>query len=196
MGARKIEYTEANEAVDTKKLDNLAELLLDTGKRNNLINFKDKKDATVEVLFPSPEILFDKIDRSSSWTVFNPQLADADEDDIDEESNDKEQVQFDASEDLAEKEAFLARYSGKLKNKNQILLYNASKNPLVAVKNICKKEQENIEETGVNVVYMTFGFIHWKESESSKIVFRAPILLVPIHLESTTDIGTYRIKND
>ena len=29
--------------MNTKKLDKWAELLLDTGKRNNLINFKDRK---------------------------------------------------------------------------------------------------------------------------------------------------------
>lgn len=36
--------------MDTKKLDKWADLLLDTGKRNNLINFKDTRASTVEVL--------------------------------------------------------------------------------------------------------------------------------------------------
>ena len=35
--------------MDTKKLDKWADLLLDTGKRNNLINFKDTRASTVEV---------------------------------------------------------------------------------------------------------------------------------------------------
>ena len=33
--------------MDTKKIDKWAELLLDTGKRNNLINFKDTRVSTV-----------------------------------------------------------------------------------------------------------------------------------------------------
>lgn len=36
--------------MDTKKLDKWTELLLDKGKRNNLINFKDTRTSTVEVL--------------------------------------------------------------------------------------------------------------------------------------------------
>lgn len=36
--------------MDTRKLDKWADLLLDTGKRNNLINFKDTRVSTVEVL--------------------------------------------------------------------------------------------------------------------------------------------------
>ena len=42
--------TKQNTMMDTKKIDKWAELLLDTGKRNNLINFKDTRVSTVEVL--------------------------------------------------------------------------------------------------------------------------------------------------
>ena len=47
--------------VDTMKLDKWADLLLDTGKRNNLINFKDAKASTVEVLLVR-FIFFVKVD--------------------------------------------------------------------------------------------------------------------------------------
>lgn len=75
------------------------------------------------------------------------------------------------------KAAFLAQYSGKIKRQNQILLYNAATNPLTAVKNIDKKAREFIEETGVNVAYMAFGFVHWKESAASNYVFARPFCL-------------------
>ena len=42
------------------KLNKWADLLLDTGKRNNLINFKDTKGATVEVVSPDFYTLFSK----------------------------------------------------------------------------------------------------------------------------------------
>jgi len=38
--------------IDTSKLNKWADLLLNTGKRNNLINFKDSKTATAEVIYP------------------------------------------------------------------------------------------------------------------------------------------------
>lgn len=142
--------------MDTKKLDKWADLLLDTGKRNNLINFKDTRASTVEVLLPSPDALFEKVDGTTFFEVFDPKIA---EDDEPEESFDPEQLQIEtreAPDASGGKTAFLAQYSGKIKRQNQILLYNAATNPLTAVKNIDKKAREFIEETGVNVAYMAY----------------------------------------
>lgn len=194
--------------MDIKKLDKWADLLLDTGKRNNLINFKDTRASTVEVLLPSSDVLFEKVDGTVSFEVFDPKII---EDDDPEESSVSEQLQIETLGESSEmeqlqivapeesdasggKNAFLAQYSGKIKRQNQILLYNAATNPLTAVKKIDKKAREFIEETGVNVAYMAFGFIHWKESESSSYVFCAPILLVPIQLEQASAVEPYYIK--
>lgn len=182
--------------MDTKKLDKWADLLLDTGKRNNLINFKDTRTSTVEVLLPSADALFEKVDGSSSFEVFDPKIIE--EDDELEESLEPEQLQIEAPEEsdaLSGKAAFFEQYSVKIKRQNQILLYNAATNPLTALRNIDKKAREFIEETGVNVAYMAFGFIHWKESDSSSYVFRAPILLVPIRLEQASAVEPYYIKS-
>ena len=59
--------------MDTKKLDKWADLLLDTGKRNNLINFKDTRASTVEVLLPSSDVLFEKVDGTASFEVITKQ---------------------------------------------------------------------------------------------------------------------------
>ena len=182
--------------MDTKKLDKWADLLLDTGKRNNLINFKDTRASTVEVLLPPSDMLFEKVDGTTSFEVFDPQIIE--EGDDPEESPEPEQLQIEVSEapdTSGGKTAFLTQYSGKIKRQNQILLYNTATNPLTAVKNIDKKAREFIEETGVNVAYMAFGFVHWTESTSSNYVFRAPILLVPIQLEQASAVEPYFIKS-
>ena len=182
--------------MDIKKLDKWAELLLDTGKRNNLINFKDTKASTVEVLLPSSEVLFEKIDGTTSFEVFDPKIIE--EDDESGETVDSEQLTLESLDETKMsdgKSAFLAEYSGKIRRQSQILLYNAVANPLVAIKNIDKKAREFIEETGVNVAYMAFGFIHWKENDSSNLMFRAPILLVPIQLEQASAVEPYYIKS-
>lgn len=161
--------------VDTKKLDKWADLLLDTGKRNNLINFKDTRASTVEVLLPTADALFEKIDGSTSFEVFDLKIIEEDEES--EESSETEQLQIEPPEESdisSEKAAFLDQYSGKIKRQNQILLYNSATNPLTAVKNIDKKAREFIEETGVNVAYMAFGFIHWKESDSNAFIVLVP----------------------
>lgn len=182
--------------MDTKKLDKWADLLLDTGKRNSLINFKDTRASTVEVLLPSAETLFEKVDGSAAFEVYDPKIIE-DDDDLNEDDI-AEQLQLEVPENSKEsdgRDAYLAQYSGKIKRQNQVLLYNAAGNPLSAIKNINKKAREFIEETGVNVAYMAFGFIHWKESDSSNYIFRAPILLVPIQLEQASAVDPYFIKS-
>ena len=71
--------------MDTKKLDRWASLLLDTGKRNNLVNFKDTKASTVEIIMPTPEELFDRVESSSSFEVFDPQITDDEDEDYRDE---------------------------------------------------------------------------------------------------------------
>ena len=183
--------------MDTKKLDKWADLLLDTGKRNNLINFKDTKASTAEVLLPSSDALFNKIDGTASFEVFDPDIPEGGDADQPAPS---EQPQTEQSEDAETKApdakaAFLARYSGQLKRQSQILLYNAASNPLTAIKKIDKKAREFIDETGVNVAYMVFGFIHWKESVSSDFTYRAPVLLVPVQLEQSSAAEPYYIRS-
>ena len=65
--------------MDTKKLDKWADLLLDTGKRNHLINFKDMRASTVEVLLPSSDELFEKMSRTVTFEVFDPKIVEVDD---------------------------------------------------------------------------------------------------------------------
>ena len=93
-----------------KKLDAWAELLLDTGKRNDLINFKDTKKGTVEVAYPRSDEFFEKIKncRTSSFEIFDPNLPedeDEDEDEYEDEYEDEE------SEDFSEVEPDQAKVS-------------------------------------------------------------------------------------
>ena len=174
-----------------KKLDKWAELLLDTGKRNNLINFKDSKASSVEVLIPSAEELFEQIDNSVNFEVFDPKITD---DDL-EEKLDKEHSFSEKTETKKDKSSYMDKYSGKLKKKNQILLYNFAKNSITVLKNIDKRARSFIEETGVNVAYMAFGFIHWKEKDASNFVYRAPVLLIPIQFNQDSAVDPYYISS-
>lgn len=176
--------------MDTKKLDKWAELLLDTGKRNNLVNFKDTKSMTVEVLLPSPDALFEKLEGATVFEVFDSKITEEYEDDAeDAPASDQDVVEISEElNDSSDKKAFLTRFSGKIKRQNQLLLYKETEKPLIALKNIEKKAREFIEETGANVAYMAFGFIHWTECDAPSTIFRAPVLLVPIRLEQASAI--------
>lgn len=174
--------------MDEDKLDKWAKLLLDTGKRNNLINFKDSKSSTVEVIYPSSFELFNKIENDLTLEVYDPKLIQ-----LDEDLNPVEDIVEETEQEYTnEKETYFNKYVDKVKN--QLLIYNASKYPLVALKKIKKKSQEYIQETGTNVCYMVFGFICWKEADYSEFIFKAPILLVPIEIKQENSIQPFRIK--
>ena len=179
--------------MDRKKLEKWADLLLDTGKRNNLINFRDTKASTVEIVMPTAEDLFSKVESSASFEVYDPKIIDdEDEDYRDHEINDE--ADEDKKPERLNRDDFIRTYGPKIKKAHQILLFNANVNPVNALKTIDKKARAYIEETGNNVAYMAFGFIHWKESDNSKQTYKAPILLAPITFSNDSAISPWFIN--
>lgn len=59
-----------------EKLEKWTELLLDTSRSSYLINFRDRRTSTLEVLLPSAESLFDQIDKTTSLEVYDPGIID------------------------------------------------------------------------------------------------------------------------
>lgn len=157
-----------------EKLEKWADLLLDTGKRNNLVNYKDTKSTSVDVLKPSFADLFAKVDNGAVLEAYDP----------------LENVSADIK-----MSAYVVRdrYGDRLKS-NRALVYSASGTPLNALNNIGKRARTAVEETGVNIAYMAFGFINWTESDNSRVVMRAPLLLTPVTIEHESSVDPYKIK--
>ena len=63
-------------AAGRQKLDRWIEKLLDTGKRNNLINFKDAKYTSAELVVPSVEEVFSKCEVGHIFDVYDPKIED------------------------------------------------------------------------------------------------------------------------
>ncbi len=183
--------------MDVDKLNKWADLLLDTGKRNNLINFKDTKMGTVEVVSPGFDNLFSKAEHSARFEVYDPELYDEEDDEIEETVEEDESLK-DEQEEFGEKriskEDYIEEYGKRLKKNSQILIYNAFSDPIKALSNIAKKSKTAMEETGVNISYMAFGFVRWTEDEKSQYVMRAPILLVPVSIENSSAVDPYYVR--
>lgn len=193
--------------MDNKKLQKWADLLLDTGKRNNLINFRDTKYSTVEIIAPSADILLDRIEKRDAdgkkpidtFAIFVPESTKT----LSKKPVFENQLTLNLQDTQETPDAiasFENRYSEGM-DKKHILLHSDKSNPLVIMRNIIKRASDFIEETGVNVAYMAFGFIHWTESESSQYIHLAPVLLAPIQFiqpkkEEANTIDHYGIKPD
>lgn len=240
---------------DANRLTKWAEQLLDIGKRNQLVSYKDLRAATAEIVLPDVDTLFEKASGSVTLEVYDPKIAETDTDeDIagdgtvadDETDADIADTKVETSAVTAEsaaiipvssetaattttgsepaigtksaptatvirrvtpatdtkavgnsndaKAGYIAEHARRLYRQNQILLYNASSNPMVVIRNIKKKAWEAIEESGVNVSYLAFGFIHYKESENAVHTLAAPLLLVPIEFMQASLLDPMYIK--
>lgn len=167
--------------METAKLDQWAELLLDTGKRNPLIHFKDTKISTAQVLIPDAGRLFDKIDHGISFEVCIPVK--------DEETAEDEETADDVK-DIQEK--YRQRCASNIKKQNQILLYHPGNLNNVML-NLWQRAKSFVEETGVGVTYLAFGFVHWTETEYAGHTYSAPLLLAPVRIERESAAAPYMI---
>lgn len=178
----------------SKRIDKWAEQLLDTGKRNNLVSFKDRK-LSIEILKPSAEEIFQEFSSGNpkSFEIFNPpQIFYADN------SNDDSSVQntgLDSKRNkrIYNKNDFLNIFSNKI-NSSQVLAYSTYGNPIVTARKIMKTSNEIMKETGINVAYIAFGFIHWKDTNYADTVRYAPILLIPIQITNKSLTDPYIIS--
>ena len=50
------------------------------------------------------------------------------------------------------------------------------------------------EEQGVNLLYLSLGFLSWYEDENSEILREAPLILLPVRLTRNQKTSTYEIE--
>ena len=174
---------------DQQKLDRWAAKLLDTGKRNNLVNFKDSKLSSAEVVIPDPESVFSKCSVGHVFEIFDPKIQDNDEDA--EKADGAAEAE---AEKKLSRDEYIHMYSPRVKKEKNLLVYAQTPNPLTAVKSIAKKAQAMQDETGINVAYLAFGFIKWNEKEGSDVFYRAPLLLVHVNIITGSILDPVKIE--
>lgn len=138
------------------RIDTWKKLLLDFGKRNRLINFKDTKRSNVKITTPSYKDLFDMLAVQEKSLVFPF----AQKIKIDEEG---EEV-YDA---VVLGNIETSKPLGELQKTLKALRYKAI---------------TSIEEQGINTLFLTFGLLKWTESDNSNQILISPLILVPVKL--------------
>ncbi len=160
-----------------KRIEDWKKKLLDLGKRNRMINFKETKRSNVNILKPTISELYNSIvkDEKVLSFAYPVETGDITYTNIFSENN----------EDINEKIHII---SGDVET-NQVILEQQK-----TLKSLRNKSKTSLEEQGVNTLYLALGFLTWKESVQSSQVFKSPIILVPVSLtiESLTD--PYKIK--
>ena len=132
--------------------------LLDIGKRNKLINFKDTKTSTIRIEQP---------DMLSLWASF-----------VEKEKP----IEFPYVNEINDNENPKESQATKVKSKKteSVTTNKSLVETQKALRNIRNKAKMSHEEQGINTLYLSFGFIKWNESEYSEITYSSPIILVPV----------------
>ena len=133
------------------KLDNLIDkwksLLLDFGKRNRLINYKEGKRSNIRFTLPSYNLIYDLFVTQEKEIIL-PYL----------------------------KNSFEKTANNNWENKYEIIKGDVETSVSVyelqiTLKNLRNKAKTSIEERGVNILYLTFGLLKWTEQNNSNEFF-------------------------
>ena len=81
----------------------------------------------------------------------------------------------------------------KLKD-GQVLTNKPDKELLRTLKQIRQRAHTALEEQGVNVLYLAFGFLEWTEVDYSDVKIKSPIVLVPVSLTIDSMVDPYRLE--
>lgn len=137
--------------------------LLDMGKRNRLLNYKDTARSTVMITSPKCADLYDFFVKNENELIFPYKREDDEE--------------IEETIDL----------SNITTNKNLSDLQRT-------LRNLRNKAKTAVEEQGVNVLYLTFGFLKWTEADYSKQEISSPLILVPAELTIESITSPYKLK--
>ncbi len=149
------------------RIETWKKLLLDFGRRNRLINFKDGKRSNVHIVSPSYELIFDKIAVKESPIVFPYSKKVL----IDDDGNE-------IHETVIEGDVKTNKTVSELQKTLKVLRYRAN---------------TSIEEQGINILFLAFGMLKWRENDGSTEIFLSPIILVPVKLIIESITSPYKL---
>lgn len=149
-----------------RKIDRWKRELLDTGKRNKMINFRETKRATLRILEPEASELFNRLVFSEKPLTFQKPI------------NKDTDLRTYSMIALMETLSYTLNVQvGDIKTAGTIIEREKT------LKNLRSKAKLAQEEQGTNILYLCFGFIYWREhNRESSPWFKAPLLMMPVTL--------------
>ncbi len=160
--------------------------LLDLGKRNRLLNYRDTGMKTLSIVNKNIDEIFRAIKGYKDVTfldvdgILNQYHNEFHKDDL---KDDPFKYDLDTVYDIAR----------KYLEPKQLFCYKYGYGINKTVKSLYKDFKSSIIEKGMNSLYMSFGFIHYKEEG---VDYVAPILLIPIELQTEGGFCVRQYEDD
>ena len=159
-----------------KKLETWRNGLLDLGHRNRMMNYRRTRRGTLHIVAPDFETLFSKIAGSTRAVTFKKRV--------------------DVSHDV-----YLTGFFSLMDSLNapvelvtgEIGSDLPTEEMQITLRNLRQKAKLSLEEQGINILYLSFGFLEWRQKPSEPPM-SSPLVLVPVTIERKTITGGYSLK--
>ncbi|MCH9027043.1 MAG: DUF3320 domain-containing protein [Proteobacteria bacterium] len=170
--------------------------LLDLGLRNSLLNYRARSNR-IDVIDELSDQVYKMLVTDGKKMCFVPlpgeKIDKMDEDlflSLSESDQDWSTIfAEDEEQDQQSTVGIAARYTD---NKLQTRL--ASESLHARLLKIYRAARTFLEEQGVNTLYLAIGFLHWYDANSSEIVRKAPLILVPVELSRKSAKSRFWVK--
>lgn len=148
------------------------ERLLDLGKRNRMLNYKETKYSSVELRYPSACEIYKRCSEGQAVEFFSV-------DDVTERVLKRRDLTFAEMDEDAASE-ILKKSSDQCGSRKVVAFKKCVKLGKVLAE-LDKKAVSAMNEQGVNLLYAAFGFLRWKDP-SDAYEYLSPLILVPARL--------------
>lgn len=163
------------------KYENWKNKLLDLGKRNKLLNYKETKSSTLKITYPNYSDLYETFVKNENELVFP-------RDNSDWSSDDEQEELLSTIDDEQEYARDYGGYGSSLRTNRK------PKDLQRVLRNLRNKAKVAVEEQGINILYLSFGFLKYTEVDHSKSTYLAPLVLVPVTLTVESITSPYVLK--
>lgn len=144
------------------KIEAWQKKLLDLGKKNRLVNFRETKRSTLRIINPEVGDFYSKLVIKENDLEFSYY----EKYELDDEDNDEEIINSQSQ--------YL---------KGDIQTNQAYKDQQATLRNLRYRAKTAIEEQGVNILFASFGLLNYRENQNSSDYLLAPLILVPVKIQ-------------
>ena len=166
------------ESILDRKIKSWEDQLLDLGKRNKMISFRESKRATLNILQPGFEELYQQIVVEEKELTF------------------QKAIDRDSDARVYSILSLLDKLSCPIEvNIGDIRAQGSLPETKKTLKHLRAKARLAIDEQGTNILYLVFGFIEWREKGNrGDSWLKSPLLLVPVSLSLPSLNGQYILR--
>lgn len=158
--------------------------LLDLSNRNRLLNFRHTKRSSLQVVGEAPESIYPRLRDGTEFFFKAVPKPDHENRDVTARAH-AEQLGLPTEIDLP---PFVPGSGQQTGHGLQTLHFSEDLESVL--RRIGGAAKLSIEETGVNMLYLIFGFLEWYENDDAERPALAPLVLVPAVLRRADDPGT------